>query len=279
MQIAAAASSALRGVLTGPAQPARLLGAGPAALYLETAREPAVVAVLTHDAVRLPCGIVLPATRAELPLTAIGPVAGGERRSTTIPPAGYLVGDGRVSWTGPAGPVVLDIVREWPVVRVGTGAPVPAAVRAVRAALRGRSGELPAVPRTVIGPAIAAGLLGRGPGLTPAGDDLLAGLLLGCLAFGGPAGSLAAAVDSLGPAQTTALSAALLRHAARGECIGEVAALAAALTAGGPVESAASRLLGVGHTSGTALALGLVLAAESAHSKSAQSKSAQPVPG
>jgi Protein of unknown function (DUF2877) len=262
MQFAAAASSSLRDLLTGPAQPARLLGAGPAALYLET-REPAVVAVLTHDAVRLPCGIVLPATRAELPLTAVGPTAG----------SGCQVGGGRVSWTGPSGPVVLDIVREWPVVRIGAGAPVPAAVRAARAALRGAD-ALPAGPPGVTGPGLAAlpgrgpglaaALLGRGPGLTPAGDDLLAGLLLGALAFGGPAGSLRAAVAALGPARTTALSAALLRHAARGECIGEVAALAAALTGAGPVESAASRLLGVGHTSGTALALGLVLAAESA---------------
>jgi Protein of unknown function (DUF2877) len=266
MQFAAAASSSLRGLLAGPAQPARLLGAGPAALYLETARdrgptppararhEPAVVAVLAHDAVRLPCGIVLPTTRAELPLSSVTPTADSR----------CLIGAGQVSWTGPAGPVVLNIVREWPVVRIGTGAPVPAAVRAARAALRGRTGDLPAGPAAVTSLAIAAGLLGRGPGLTPAGDDLLAGLLLGALAFGGPAGSVRAAVAALGPAQTTALSAALLRHAARGECIGEAAALAAALAGGGPVESAVSRLLGVGHSSGAALALGLVLAAQSA---------------
>jgi hypothetical protein len=345
MQFAAAASSSLRSLLAGPARPARLLGAGPAALYLATAGEPAVLAVLTHDAVRLPCGIVLPATRAELPLTSVGPVAG----------SGCLVGDGRLSWTSCAGPVVVNIVREWPVVRVGAGRPVPAAVRAARHALRGRLAELPAAPGLVIGPvigpaigpvigpvigtaigpvigpvigpaigpvigpaigpvigpaigqvigtaidpSIAAGLLGRGPGLTPAGDDLLAGLLLGGLAFGpavagpvvagpaiaGPAkadtaradtavadtavadpgtASLRAVIESLAPVQTTALSAALLRHAARGECIGEVAALAAALAGAGPVESAASRLLAVGHTSGAALALGLVLAAESA---------------
>lgn len=254
MQIAAAASSALRSVLAGPAQPARLLGAGPAALYLETARERAVLAVLTHDAVRLPCGVVLPATRAELPLTAVAPAAGAD----------CTIGDGQLGWTGRAGPVVVDIVREWPVVRISAGEPVPAAMRAARAALPSRPGGPLGGPGAIPGPAIAAGLLGRGPGLTPEGDDLLAGLLLGCLAFGGPASSLRAAVESLGPARTTSLSAALLWHAARGECIGEVAAFAAALAGRGPVDSAASRLLGVGHTSGAALALGLVLAAESA---------------
>jgi hypothetical protein len=74
------------------------------------------------------------------------------------------------------------------------------------------------------------------------------------------------AVEVLAPARTTALSAALLWHAARGECIDELAGLAAVLTSqrcgaeqAGP---AVSRLLSVGHTSGAALAFGLVTAAE-----------------
>jgi hypothetical protein len=98
-------------------------------------------------------------------------------------------------------------------------------------------------------PAQWTDLLGRGPGLTPAGDDVLAGLLAGRAAYGPDDRALADAICALAPSRTTALSAALLRHAARGECIPEVAAFTAALTGAGPVGPAAARLLAVGHTS------------------------------
>ncbi len=285
--IAAAASSAVRTVLGGPPQAARLLGASAAAIYLATSGEPGAIAVLAHDAVRLPCGVLLPTTRAELPLTAIGPVAG----------AAGTIGGGRLSWPGRDGPVIIEAVREWAPARVGTGRPVAAAVQAARAALPDcdlggvTAGQLEAL-RAGDAAALVGGLLGRGPGLTPSGDDLLASLL-GCLASGLDAAPLRRAVAARAPVRTTALSAALLWHAARGECISEVAALAAALTglrsapagqtglgsaaaglalAGHEAAARTStsqtavavrRLLAVGHTSGAALALGLVLAAES----------------
>lgn len=279
MQLAAAVSSAVAGLVSGPAQPARLLGVGPAAIYLApgglfihsdgtntskssrratgTNEKPggAVVAVLAHDAVRLPCGAVLPTTSAELPLTAIGPDAGAE----------LLIGDGRVSWSGPDEPIAIEIVREWPVSRVGRGRPAAAAVTATRARLqstvvdfrRWSDGNPPQC-------AELWDLLGRGPGLTPAGDDMLAGMLLGWLAFGAPGSPLSDAIAALAAVRTTALSAALLAHAGRGECIPEAAEFAAALTGTATVEPALQRLLRVGHTSGAALALGLVLAAEHA---------------
>ena len=290
MQLGAGASSALRGVPTGPIASARLLGVGPMALYLAVGADhpiipgPRVIAVLTHDAVRLPCAVVLPTTAAELPLTAIGP--GHE--------ADCLVGGGQLRWTGPDGPVVVNIVREWPVDRVGRGRPAAAAVTAARAGLptvldfrRWSDGN----PAQWGGDRLARELLGRGPGLTPAGDDLLAGLLLGRAAFESgkspgtvyrdsvsprlgvvrdamgslatPSG-LAAAITALAPSRTTALSAALLAHAARGECVPAAAAFAAALTGTAAAEPALHGLLRVGHTSGAALALGLVLAAEHA---------------
>jgi hypothetical protein len=219
-----------------------------------------VLAVLTHDAVRLPCGIVLPATRAELPLTRLAPAAG----------ATCLVGEGTVSWQGQDGQVVVTAVREWPVIRARSGTPLLRQVRAARAVLPsadvaaalGTGYDLPWAPGGPDAPDMVRGLLGRGPGLTPAGDDVLAGLLIGCLAFGVGSVGLRAAIGALAPAQTTALSAALLRHAARGECIGEVAAVTAALLGDGPADVAAGCLLGVGHTSGAALLLGLLLAAE-----------------
>ena len=59
-----------------------------------------------------------------------------------------------------------------------------------------------------------AALLGRGPGLTPSGDDVLAGYLLGCRAFGIAGKGVRFAVLRSAPGATTTLSAALLRQAA-----------------------------------------------------------------
>ncbi|MEO5939280.1 MAG: DUF2877 domain-containing protein [Candidatus Limnocylindrales bacterium] len=73
----------------------------------------------------------------------------------------------------------------------------------------------------------AARLIGLGPGLTPSGDDALAGFLAGLQAFGHPmAGFAIGALDDL-EARTSAVSATLLRQAASGafaECVHEVLA-------------------------------------------------------
>jgi hypothetical protein len=288
MRCLAAGSSALRPVLAAPARPADCLGVTRGALYLRIPGPPGVLAVLTYDAVRLPCGLVLPTTSAELPLTSLAPA-----RSW-----GIVVGSGEVRWDGPDGPVVVRAVREWAPARPVRGEVAASALAEVRSVL-GRAG-----PRgsglsgsalsasgtngadTVVSSSLlaelgtaagdqaeatvaAARLLGSGPGLTPSGDDVLAGFLVGAAAFGTDATALREATAVLAPARTTALSAALLWHAARGECIDELASLAVVLTSQGrclPDEAgrAVSRLLSVGHTSGAALALGLVTAAESA---------------
>jgi Protein of unknown function (DUF2877) len=257
----AAASSALRPVLAGPARPATLLGATRGAIYLKTRGRPGVLAVLSHDAVRLPCGLLLPATSAEVPLVSLVP-----------PPArlaGFSVGDGAVNWTGPDGPVSVRVVREWPPARPARGQVSPAALAAARPVLEPDDrllADLAGVASDRGAGLVASRLLGHGPGLTPSGDDVLAGFLTGAAAFGLDAAALRRAVAVLAPGRTTALSAALLWHAARGECIDELAALATVLTGappGRPAE-AVSRLTSVGHTSGQALALGLMLAAQSA---------------
>jgi hypothetical protein len=106
-------------------------------------------------------------------------------------------------------------------------------------------------------------LLGLGPGLTPAGDDVLAGLLVGLHHRPDLRGPLAAEVARLAPTRTTALSAALLRHAAAGHAVPMLTAVADALTGAGEdgdLETALSRLLAVGDSSGTALAHGLLRA-------------------
>ena len=264
----AAASSALRTVLAAPARQAECLGVTRGALYLKTAGPPGVLVVLSHDAVRLPCGLVLPSTSAELPLTSLAPA-----RSWRI-----LIGNGEVRWAGPDGPVVVRAVREWAPARLARGQVAARALAEVRSALNradpGIDGGLLVDLGAAAGDhkaatAVATRLLGSGPGLTPSGDDVLAGFLAGAAAFGVAAAPLRGTVAVLAPARTTALSAALLWHAARGECIGGLAGLAAVLTSqrpGGPelAGPAVRSLLSVGHTSGAALALGLVTAAESA---------------
>jgi hypothetical protein len=299
MRCLAAASSALRSALAGPPQLAECLGVARGALYLRICEPPGALVVLCHDGVRLPCGLVLPATSGELPLTSLA-----------APTASFVVGDRAVRWTGPAGPVDVRAVREWAPARPARGTVSLSALATVRAAIdpgesyRGKQqlrqmhgggfapararANPPPRPEDRAGPgvdarllanlaesagddhasaAVAADLLGRGPGLTPAGDDVLAGFLVGAAAFGVEGGALRQAIAVLAAARTTALSAALLWHAARGECIAELAGLAAVLTNDrGPehAERAVSRLVSVGRSSGAAMALGLVIAAESA---------------
>ena len=271
MRCSAAASSALRPVLAGPARPAEWLGVSRGAVYLKTVGQPGALVVLAHDAVRLPCGLLLPTTSAELPLTSVAPPSLGLS-------AGFVVGAGAVSWTGPAGPVVVRAVREWAPARPARGEVAAGPLAAVRSGLSGADPGLDSGLLTELAlvssehsasAQAAARLLGRGPGLTPSGDDVLAGFLTGAAAFGLDAAALREATAALAPARTTALSAALLWHAARGECIDELAAVAAAMTSQRrrgqqPAGGAVRRLLSVGHTSGAALALGLVIAAESA---------------
>lgn len=103
-------------------------------------------------------------------------------------------------------------------------------------------------------PARAVGLLGRGPGLTPYGDDVLSGWLAVRAAARRPDRAVLQAVaGALG--RTTTLSATLLRCAARGEAVPELAAWLRGV--GTPARVDAERaLLGVGASSGAGLLAG-----------------------
>ncbi|MEP6815655.1 MAG: DUF2877 domain-containing protein [Marmoricola sp.] len=99
-------------------------------------------------------------------------------------------------------------------------------------------------------------LLGRGSGLTPLGDDVLAGWSATASALGFP---------STGPdprLRTTLLSATLLDCARRGEVLPEFRELVTALAKPNElttVDKAARALSAVGHTSGAGLLLGACL--------------------
>jgi hypothetical protein len=104
-------------------------------------------------------------------------------------------------------------------------------------------------------------LLGRGGGLTPYGDDILCGALVALRAAGAPAASLlsqrltAARLEQ----RTTAVSAALLRLAADGWCIDQLAAYLHAQAAGVEISAARAALLEVGGSSGRGLLQGVHL--------------------
>lgn len=103
-------------------------------------------------------------------------------------------------------------------------------------------------------------LEGRGPGLTPSGDDVLAGIVL--VSAINP--RRRAALDNLArTARTSRLSRAFLRWAAGGQSIQPVHALldAAASADRNGMQRAAETLVAVGATSGRALMSGIALAA------------------
>jgi Protein of unknown function (DUF2877) len=117
------------------------------------------------------------------------------------------------------------------------------------------------VPRPRVRPPLQPGwafepdvdrLAGRGEGLTPAGDDLLAGYAAALVLFHGRRNE-AAALAEAAAARTTGLSATLLRHAARGELPEPAHAL---LERGDPAP-----LLCFGHSSGRCLMRGLAVGA------------------
>lgn len=268
----AAASHAIRALLTGPARPARVLAAFPRAVYLEVGDE--LLAVVTRDGVHQPNGLVLAADADARPL------AGLHRTSRVVVGAGRVsLPDGEIRptrWWDPrprlaTTPAVLLAARTRRLdatVRLRAAAPFP---RSLRDALR-RVASAVAGHDVDEGVRHAGRLLGAGPGLTPAGDDALAGLLAGVEVLAPALDPLPGAVSAsraLGvalaeaaPQRTTAVSAALLRCAARGEVARPAADVLRALTGQGDLEAATGRLLEVGSTSGRDLAVGLVAAGE-----------------
>ena len=252
MIVAAAGSAATKALIAGPARPGTLLAAFATSAYLRLA-DGAVIAVLTQDAVRLPCGLVLATTSTEMPLHQVnGPV---------------LVGEGLVR----VGALTVRLTRLVDV-DVPTGL-APDADRVVEAGsglgALGFAEHDPALLQALRGAMSApeaahlvSSLVGAGSGLTPSGDDVLAGFLVGAHAFGVSAKHLRAAVLAGPPGRTTDLSFALLAHAARGEAIPQVTGFVRALSSARSDDGRALRALAaVGHSSGAALATGVHAAA------------------
>ncbi|MCF6734261.1 DUF2877 domain-containing protein [Blastococcus sp. KM273129] len=271
--VPAAASTAVADVLRGPVRPARVLLSVPAAVYVQVVGERGggeVVGLLTSDAARLPLGCVLFRPSNGRPLVAVPTGAPAEVGGGRV-----VVGDLAVSasaWWDPrprlpgGRPALLpEGVRQLRNALYGEGVPhssftlpgLPTGPGGPLAALRGavRRADLEAALRT------ATRLIGLGPGLTPAGDDVVAGTIAGLVLLGHPAAQrFAAGVCSTAGGRTTELSRALLRHAAAGQVSGEYAAVLRGLVGERPLAPAIARLLATGATSGRAMALGLCTA-------------------
>ena len=249
------ASTAIAHVLAAAPRPARVLGASPTAVYLvvEGGEEgPDVVAIVAARAVHLPVAIAVPGQAPAVRDPAAVRVGGGgiDLGGWSLVPARWVDPRPRIAGRPLAGP--LDVVAELLAVSAETAGVVAHPATAVAEGLR--AGD----------PAPALGLLGQGPGLTPSGDDVVAGAAAALAVLGVLDAAAAAVVVDAARGATTVLSAALLRCAVRGEMVPQAAALLRALCGHGAPAAAHDGLLGVGHTTGAALALGLCAGARSA---------------
>jgi hypothetical protein len=273
-RLTGAASDALLRLVTGARRAATVVGAGPYATYLavdggdeaDPSQEPSeLVALVTADAIRVPCAIVLAQGSAALPGLAAG--------------ARAQVGDSEVRWD--AG--TLSVVRWWRAASVSTGPDVADRtvladrVATARSELHGHqlpAPVLPALTRAAAAmerrdPVEAADalrpVLGLGAGLTPAADDAMAGLLLAARCWTDGLGPTVSAVGALlAPdlsSATTAVSAGLLRHAAEGRGAPQVVRAVEHLAGrrdGSDGSEVLAGLLALGHSSGRDTALGVL---------------------
>lgn len=217
----AVASSALVALIDGPAQPMRVLHRGRLAWQLADVHGHVVCCLTFPGSLRLPHALAV-----DVPLDPTWPVEVGT--------GAVVAGDTRLAvtrWWQPPRP-------RWPQLRDSIDD--PAAWDAVRS-WRER--------------------LGQGAGLTPYADDVLLGSLVTLIATRHPLSARWSADIRRAPLEqlTTAASAGLLRQAAQGVCLDQLATLLAALATGDPdaVRQAERELLAVGHSSGAGLLAGV----------------------
>jgi hypothetical protein len=266
-----AASTRARALIAGPRREGSVLGVFPSAVYVEFGAEAVsdFLAVETADGLGLPRAATLAAPSSARPLRA---VRAGDAAH---------VGGGRLE----VGPLAFEVVRWWSprrpravedpsydAVLLGVVARLlPPLPEELDERLRSLTNALAAGHGTDLQDAATA-LLGLGAGLTPQGDDMLAGLLVTLAAAPAtrPLARRLGAAAGQAASHTTTLSAALLRDAADGFGVPALVDLVDALDEvcheAGPTTHRALgevvvRLLAVGHTSGAALAHGAVAAA------------------
>ena len=244
-----AASIWVLGKVAGPRRRAVVLHAGPDSVYLDL--HGSCLALLSARGVQVPCGVRtgLPA----LPETRIGAEAVVDRGSIELPGCEVLV-DTIVDTTVP----VLDPRRA----RSG-GARLAELVDGPLGHMRSLLPTDALDGLAAAEPEAVPVLLGRGEGLTPLGDDVLAGWLATAVASRHPGlPAIRSAVALSANDRTTVPSATLLACAARGEGLPEFRSLLGGIaTEDDPVlERSVDLLLAIGVPSGAGLLLGALLA-------------------
>jgi hypothetical protein len=245
------ASTAVGELVCGRGQDTTVLASTRMAAYLsvpEPGSSTPVIALLNQGAVRLPIGVTVAAE--ELP----------EAGSTVRIGDGSIVAHDHtwrpVRWWDPRphlavddlfwhGSKLLEVLEDEPPCLFG----------------------LPLADALVVAGALAAGdkgpaleVIGLGPGLTPAADDVVAGALAVLALCGRLHDLVRVAVDLHASTHTTALSAALLAAAGKGQVIPQAAAVLNVLATGGQLvrlTSATAELFSVGATSGHDLCAGM----------------------
>jgi hypothetical protein len=227
-----------------------LLGVATHAVWLGL--DEGVLVVADRSSVRLPIGVELPGDDPWIE-----------------PDQRVYVGDGRID----AGHVVIEVGRWWnPVPALGRvdTTTLHDAVELIDSRIPRRSDDGLAralAGRDEHGLFLAAGdLLGRGRGLTPDGDDILAGALAASILLRRSLGRPAFALDrrpllDLASQRTTALSTALIGAAIDGAVADPVARMLAAMCGRGDLPAAIDEVLAIGHSSGASLATGLAIGA------------------
>ncbi|HLN76805.1 MAG TPA: DUF2877 domain-containing protein [Nocardioidaceae bacterium] len=234
-EIPCAASTLLAHLLDSPVE-------GGGVELLEVARTSVSVHYLTGDPV-VPVLCVCTSRAVLLPNSLV---------TGSLPAPGPLrIGDGRLT-----SPTATWGVRRWWQPSQPSGLPRPTGADVARLSVPAAS---PDVPRLAL-PLSPDALIGLGPGLTPAGDDVLAGALVAAYATDDP--RLPAwrrtTVAALARGRTTDISRAMLHHALDGYAVPQLAAFVTALCLGHDTAAATADLLAVGHTSGGALLTGVL---------------------
>jgi hypothetical protein len=261
----AAQSERSAGLLAAARRRAAVLAAFPAALYLQV--DDTVLPVVARTGLRLPTALLV---------TPPGPLVGWGVQ----PGDAVVVGAGAVELPHAR----LVVRRTWRPARMPSGTipgPVPSPYAHGAWQVAARDLAAAALAGQPVHDA-AATFVGAGPGLTPSGDDVLCGVLLGLRLAGEPSAAELvwhSVLPLLG--RTTTLSGSLLREAADGYAVPDLVRLGAALAAGDlpGADAAAERVLAIGHTSGSDLLGGLWGALEATGTTITSPNSAAPAAG
>ncbi len=261
--VAAAAPLWVRQQVDAPQRRARILHSGSHAVYVAvtdgTARR--CVGLLSARSTFVPCG-----------MRTTGPDLSALLAGDEVPPPGAEVSIG--GGTLEIGSTSIRIGRTVDAAAPSLDASAAGAMAdLLRSVLAGREAavrtELSSTSLALLqggDPAAVALLLGRGSGLTPVGDDVLSGwLAVTGAARPGPC-SVALEVTATAERATTLLSATLLDRACAGDVLPEFRRLLMHLRghrgedAPGRLDTSVERVLSIGHTSGTGMLLGCLIA-------------------